>query len=289
MTNFDYRIPDDMAAEVLAEATRLHAETSKGYSFADLEQACSEAQIPPHIVRQAIKNVEDKRLREQTKRQQLQEHIKQQVKRGMFAGIAILIPAVAISSIFLFRSQLKPVVSGLVSGFNLHQQRSNAQLPTLTVQQGKLEYFTDPKGLSIAVRNTGNSVEGIISTDDYENLPITLGQVGDSYEYKGIYDYRIKIIGVTYDSATFQIEQQGQQPQSAVKRLEHKVNELQEKSGKLQKQIKTLQEKSGKLQSQIKVLEGERGNIKQQLEEKNKEIERLEKENDRLKFPALYN
>lgn len=86
------RIPDDMAAEVLAEAARLYAEANKGYSLTDLEQACLEVQIPPDIMRQAIRNVEEKRLRDRSQRRQQQEDIKQQVKRGISLGIALLIP-----------------------------------------------------------------------------------------------------------------------------------------------------------------------------------------------------
>lgn len=39
-------------------------------------------------------------------------------------GIALLIPAIAVSSIFIFRSQFEPLISGLGSRFNPQQQRS---------------------------------------------------------------------------------------------------------------------------------------------------------------------
>ena len=291
MSNSDYRIPDDMAVEVLAEAARLYAETSKGYSFTDLQQACSEAQIPPDIINQAIRNVEEKRLREQTKRQQSQEYIKQQVKKGMATGIAFLIPALAISSIFIFQSQLKPVVSKLLSSFKPDQEQSNASFKTLTIKQGKLEYLTNPKGLSIAISKASSydpSVIGTIGTDGYKSLDITNteceavalaeglesyqykickdsgGQVGQFYNYKGIYNYRIKIIEINQDSVTFQIEQQGQESQSAVKRLEEEV--------------KKLQIQGKKLQGKIKELQTENADNKQELQLRNKEIERLEQE-----------
>lgn len=292
MSNPDYRIPDDIAVEVLAEAARLYAEASKGFSFADLQQACSEAQIPPHTIRQAIKNVEDKRLREQTKRQLFQDYIKQQVKKGMATGIAFLIPALAISSIFIFRSQLEPVVSKLLSSFKPDQQQSNASFKTLTVEKGKLKYFTDPKGLSIAINDVSSyesSVSGTIGTDGYESLNIknteckavalaeglesyeykhckdSGGKVGQFYNYKGIYNYRIKIIEINRDSATFQIDQQGQESQSAVKRLEEKVEQLQ-KQGK-------------ELQGKINELQIENADNRQKLQWRDKEIERLQQEN----------
>jgi hypothetical protein len=107
MSDSDSRIPDDMVAEVLAEAARLHAETNKGYSLADLQQICLEAQIPPHLVKKAVRNIEEKRIYKQTKRRHLQQQIEQQVKKGISVGIALLIPAIAVSSIFIFYWQFK--------------------------------------------------------------------------------------------------------------------------------------------------------------------------------------
>ncbi|MGK7953381.1 MAG: hypothetical protein AB4368_32500 [Xenococcaceae cyanobacterium] len=113
-------ISEDVGTEIIAEATRLHSEASQGYSFAELQQICKDAQIPPHIFRQAVKNVEAKRLREQQKRRQLQEdhkYIQKQVKKGISVGIALLIPAIAVSSLFIFRSQFEPLLASVVSRF----------------------------------------------------------------------------------------------------------------------------------------------------------------------------
>ena len=195
MTKFDYRIPDDMAAEVMAQATRLHAEANKGYSFADLEQACLEASIPPEIIRKAIKDVERKREQQQAQRQIMQNRIKEQVKKGMLASIALVIPTIILSSVFsgvvLFGASEKQNETASQS-----QQQSNSPFKTLKVKQRKLEYLTDPKGLSIALRNVnyGDNIDAMIGTDNYEPLMIESGKIGDSYEYKGIHDYRIKII-----------------------------------------------------------------------------------------------
>lgn len=110
----DSRIPDDMVAEVLAEAARLQTEADKSYSLTDLQQICSEAQIPAHIVREAVRNIEAKRRQKQTKRWHLQQHL----KRGISVGIMLLIPAIAVSSLFIFRSQFESLASGLVSLFD---------------------------------------------------------------------------------------------------------------------------------------------------------------------------
>lgn len=87
MSDSDSRIPDDMVAEVLAEATRLHTEDNKDYSIAELERVYLEAQIPPHIVRKAIQSVEENQSRKQAKRKQLSAYIKQQAKRAYLWGL----------------------------------------------------------------------------------------------------------------------------------------------------------------------------------------------------------
>ncbi|KAF3888126.1 MULTISPECIES: hypothetical protein [Nostocales] len=303
MSHSSSRIPDDMAAEVLAEAARLFTEANTGYSLADLEQAGLEAQIPAHIIRQAIKNVEEKRSRRLILQRQHQEYITQQVRKGVSFGIALLIPAIAVSGIFIFRSQLKPVISGVISSFNNLRQKKAIPFQTLTVKQGKLEYLTDPKGLSISVSDvSSSSVGGTIGTDDYKNLDIftesdcniraiqsesdekeicQIGKLGKSYDYQGIYNYRIKIVEVTYDSATFQIEQLGQQPQSAVKRLEENaVRPLTEK-------VKQFRQEREKLTSQLEELQKERNSLKHLLQSQNNEVKRLEKENREYRVKCI--
>ncbi|MCC5625970.1 hypothetical protein, partial [Nostoc sp. CHAB 5715] len=173
---------------------------------------------------------------------------------------------------------------------------SKSSFKILTVRKNKLEYLTDPKGLSIAISDVSSyrDVQGTIGTDGYESLPIESGKVGNFYEYKGIYNYLIKIIEIggndfMGNSVTFHIEQQGQQSQSAIKRLEEKAKQLQEQREKLQSQInelqsveekaKQLQEQREKLQSQINELQSENNDIKEKLEWRDKEIEKLQQEN----------
>ena len=314
MTNYDSRIPDDMAAEVMAEATRLHAEANKGYSFADLEQACLEANIPTEIIRKAIKNVKDKQVKEQIGNIVAQNRIKEQLQKALGVGIAFVIPVVAlygVRSTFSVFMEDKTVESSKVSP----QQLANSPFKTLTVKSKKLEYLNDPTGLSIAVRNVGyGNVEAIVGTDNYESLAIESGKVGDFYEFKVIHDYRIKIIEFGQDSSvTFQIEQQEKKSYSPVKRLEKKVEQLEQESQeiknqklkveserddnqrqlkwkdstieRLQEEIKQLQQKSKELktqakelQTQKKRLEAQRGGNLLQFDSKNSVIKRLEEQ-----------
>lgn len=279
MTNLDNYIPDDMAAEVLTEAARLYAQANKSYSFADLQQACADAHIPSHIVTQAIRNIEEKRVRERYQRQQQREYINKQVKKGIFGGIKLLIPAVAIASIFIFRAQLKPVVTGLIYAIDPNWVQTDSPLKIKRVKQGKLEYFYDIKGLSIAITNTRNyynnsRFEGLISTDGYKSLPIS-GDVGSVFEYEGIYNYRIKVIEVKDDSITFQVEQLSDKSESARSRFDEEVKQLVEQRQQLQAQFETLQI--------------EKQNKEKTLQYKDEEIERLEKENLRLRTQGSSN
>ena len=280
----DYRIPDDMAAEVLAESARLYAEANKGYSFADLQQACADIQIPPHIVKQAISNVEEKRSVEQLKRQQLSDYLKTQINKGISTGFALLVPAIAVSGIFIFRHQLQPAIDGMLSHLN-------PSLKTLTVEKGKLKYLTDPKGLSISVSEVTsyqNSIKATIGTDGYSDLEICpandngistpkpaldscpIGKVGGSYEYRGIYNYRIKIIEIKYDSVVFQVEQLSNDPKSALSQRQEEVKQLQKERKESQIQIKELQSQEVK---QLKQLQKEREESQIQIKELQSQIE----------------
>lgn len=166
MSDSDSRIPDDMVAEVLAEAARLHTEANKGYSIADLEQVCLEAQIPPHIVRKAIRSVEEKRLREQAKRQQLSAYIKQQARRGISVGIVLLIPATAVSSLFIFRSQVEPLVANLVARFNQQQSKEGSNQTSSLNTNTSLEPVIIPKPKVIILKpKVTPEPEGVLRED----------------------------------------------------------------------------------------------------------------------------
>ncbi len=67
MSHSDSCIPDDMANEILAEASRLHSEADSGYSREELQQACSEAGMPDSIFQKAVQTVKAKRQRRPTK------------------------------------------------------------------------------------------------------------------------------------------------------------------------------------------------------------------------------
>ncbi|NJN37948.1 MAG: hypothetical protein HC790_03175 [Acaryochloridaceae cyanobacterium CSU_3_4] len=69
MTRSNFRIPENLVSDVLKEAIRLQAETTEGYSFEELKRACEDIQVPAQMLRKAIKNIEDKRLQDQIKRE----------------------------------------------------------------------------------------------------------------------------------------------------------------------------------------------------------------------------
>ncbi|MBV6627808.1 MAG: hypothetical protein KI793_33610 [Rivularia sp. (in: Bacteria)] len=320
MNNFDSRIPDDMAAEVMAEATRLHAEANKGYSFTDLEQACLEANISPEIIKKAINNVERKRQEKQTQRRIMQNRIKEQVQKGLLASIVLVIPAMMVSGIGLFQPRGKQIETA-----SQPQKNLNSPFKILRVQPNKLEYLTNPRGLSIALRSKSysESVDAMIGTDDYEPLIIKSGKIGDSYKYEGIHKYRIKIVEFEKDgNVTFQIEQLEPEQYTAIERLEEKVKQLEKESQenqnqqekferennyneqqlkskneaieKLRERIRELQQKSEKLQTQTKELKAQAQGFENQLKNqrhsnlqlvnsKSREVKSLERKIQQLK------
>lgn len=118
MNRPENQIPDDMASEVLAEAARLNMdlEPRQGYSLKELEQAGSEVQIPPEIVRQAIKMVEERRQAEQAKRQQARDQFKQQVQKYAPIGVTCCILLALVSGILIF---LPSVINELIKLLDL--------------------------------------------------------------------------------------------------------------------------------------------------------------------------
>jgi hypothetical protein len=100
MSHPEHRIPDDVAAEVLAEAARLNAAMHQGYTFQELEQAGLEAQIPPEIIAQALKIVEERRQARQLNWPQAKARLKQQLTN--LTSSELLIPvALTIATIIL--------------------------------------------------------------------------------------------------------------------------------------------------------------------------------------------
>lgn len=281
MSYLNSRIPDHMAAEVLAEATRLHAQMSFGYSLEDLQQAGLEARIPPEIIQQAVKNVEKRHSRKRVKIQQFQQFIAQQIKNGISWKVKLLIPTIVISGVFTVRPYIEPVLSKFISSNFEQKQAPQSTLTTMPVKEGKLEYLSDAKGLSIAVHETSNkSIQATIGTDNYDSLEIKDAKVGDVYKYKGIYNYQIKIIevgGFPDRKVTFQIDKQGQN--------ETKIQQLEETNKQIQQQLEQVQIDKDSLKHQLEEKETsiqlERNSMKYQLEEKEKSIQ---SERDSIKY-----
>jgi hypothetical protein len=286
------RIPDEMLADVLAEATRLHAEATAGYSFEDLQQACAEINIPPEIIKKAIANVEAQRMKHRLQWQRTLAFLKQQFFKGIPLGAAIFLGAT-------------PIVGFLKFYTSPEQEESSNPLTTMTVKVGELKYLKDPQDLSIAVRTIGSTREfggislgnsrgitGVIAVDGYQSIPLDQekcekkrddiqqcssepAQVGQSYIYQGLYQYQIKIISIDRDQkhVVFQVDRNNDKPTSPIKALEQKLKTLKTDSDDsqqaLQKKISALESKND-ASEQREIYHGER-------------IKALERENQILK------
>jgi LemA protein len=71
MSNLNPRIPEEMAPEVFATASRLYAQKSQDYSIEELMQAASEAQIPPEFIQQAVQEIHQKRIQAAERKKRL--------------------------------------------------------------------------------------------------------------------------------------------------------------------------------------------------------------------------
>ncbi len=91
------RIPEDVAAEALAEAAQLQAEKSEGQSLLELQKICAEAGIPPHTVEKAFREIEERLRCNQAKRQKRQEY----VRRHAPAGIAVATGFLTSTTLFM--------------------------------------------------------------------------------------------------------------------------------------------------------------------------------------------
>jgi hypothetical protein len=277
------RIPDEMLADVLAEATRLHAEATAGYSFENLQQACAEINIPPKLVKQAIANVEAQRMKHRLQWRRTQSFLKQQFLKGIPLGAAIFLGAT-------------PIVGFLRLYTPLEYKESSPSLTTMTVKEGELKYLEGPKDLSISVRSVSRLREltGVISMDGYQEVRLEKekckkfsslssetscatvpAEVGQSYLYQGLYQYQIKIITVDTDKrlVVFQIDRSDNKPTSPTKILEQKL-----------KTLKTDSEASQQdLQQKISDLESKNDALKRSEVYADEKIKVLEQENQILK------
>ncbi|MBE9125066.1 MULTISPECIES: LemA family protein [unclassified Coleofasciculus] len=68
MNNKNSRIPENIAPEVFALASRYYANQTQSYSASELMQAGSEAQIPAEFIQQAIQDIQTRQKRQQKQR-----------------------------------------------------------------------------------------------------------------------------------------------------------------------------------------------------------------------------
>jgi LemA protein len=99
MNNPEIRIPEDIAPEVLALASRYYACSTQSYSVSELVQAGSEAQIPAEFIQQAIRDIQVQR-EQKLEQQKRAQHIRQMLLK-IGAGV---VTVSAIWSIWMYNS-----------------------------------------------------------------------------------------------------------------------------------------------------------------------------------------
>ncbi|MGR3279745.1 hypothetical protein ACSYAD_32320 [Acaryochloris marina NIES-2412] len=203
MDGSESHISEDMVVKVLAEASRLQAETDKNYLLEDLRKVCAEAQILPQNLEKALVNVDEEQYRarkEQMLRQDLirkrRQEFKNQGIKSISIGMKLLIPAIAVSSLFLFRSNLEPLVDDLI--FRLNSQQQTQLENEIETLQGKLSTLrATQQDLKAQLKATESKLE---STREAKLPPIQ--QVAEPVERQepeviNRKDFRNRVVGKT--------------------------------------------------------------------------------------------
>jgi LemA protein len=94
-------IPEDMADEVIAEASRLYAQTQDSYSLEDLKELGQGVQLPPVLIEKALAEVKAKRQQEKQKQQE-----QKQQRTILSMGLAGVAGIVLLWGIYTYNSLL---------------------------------------------------------------------------------------------------------------------------------------------------------------------------------------
>lgn len=91
MNNPEVRIPEDIAPEVLALASRYYARSTQSYSLSELMQAGAEVQIPAEFIEQAIREIQAQQVQklELQKRSRHMRQILLKIGAGVVAVSAL--------------------------------------------------------------------------------------------------------------------------------------------------------------------------------------------------------
>lgn len=154
------RISDEMVTEILKEATRLQTKANQGMSMAELEQICSEAGIPPILMKQAVQEVKNRHIRQRERRERLRALIQQKATIVLSAGTKIFIPTVIVVSLFLYRTQLNSLFHDVVDQFSGEppkgqrlDQSTRLGLKVSQIQKNLLETTNAQKNLESEFRD----------------------------------------------------------------------------------------------------------------------------------------
>jgi LemA protein len=116
-SNSEIPIPEDIASEVLALASRYYAEQNQGYTLSELTQAGAEVQIPPELIELAVHEVQAQRQRKLEK----QETIKQN-RQTFFKVSACVLIAIALGTIHTYNNLNRAIAKPLAAWAQVENQ-----------------------------------------------------------------------------------------------------------------------------------------------------------------------
>lgn len=152
MNNPEVRIPEDIAPEVLALASRYYARSTQSYSVSELVQAGSEVQIPAEFIEQAIREIQAQKEQQQ-EQQKRSRHIRQMLLK-IGAGVVAVSALWSIWTYNSLSSNASKVEAAWAQVENQLQRRADLIPNLVSVTQAYAKHEQELVSLLVKSRET---------------------------------------------------------------------------------------------------------------------------------------
>ena len=173
--------------DIFAEAISLSwndRQQASGYSGKDIYSAAESAGIPIEYVRQAIENIELRRVQAEENRAQAKQHSQNLLKQTRVLMLQscswLAVPIIVGSSMALLRHQITPLVTDVVIRFNKHEkslksENSQLQNEVVDLQLKNVDLSSTNESLSASLKleqSAQQDLNKLISGPDFNRKVI---------------------------------------------------------------------------------------------------------------------
>lgn len=172
MNNPEVRIPEDIAPEVFALASRYYAHSTQSYSQSELVEAGAEVQIPAALIEQAIQDIQAQQ--EQKREQQQRARCIRQIFAIAGAGIAAVSVFWSIQTYNSFSNKASQVEAAWAQVENQLQRRADLIPNLVSVTQAYAQHEQELVSLLVKAR------EGYLHSNTPEEKTAAIANVNDA-------------------------------------------------------------------------------------------------------------